>query len=190
MFVRWNEDESVRHTNTHTHMHTQTRSFAYSLSHTRPNLTELRSWAHFELCVVCCVCVRRMCMIAYPCYNIFTFLCYYFVLGRKSNASTPTVKPRLSKNICFYSPSLPTSLFRLLACLPACLLSMLTIHFAHNLYLSYRFRYKHTRTPNRIWTVAVGSRAQQHTKTQSKWKTDRRRERGREREYFSCSGFS
>lgn len=42
-------------------------------------------------------------MIAYPCYNIFTFLYYYFLLGRKSNASTPTVKPRLSKNICFYS---------------------------------------------------------------------------------------
>lgn len=69
-----------------------------------------RSRAELSRTEQCSVCAdrmregsRRMCMIAYPCYNIFTFLCYYFLLGRKSNASTPTVKPRLSKNICFYS---------------------------------------------------------------------------------------
>lgn len=117
-----------------------THAHSHAHSHQAISLTEL---CRAEELSCECVCVRRMCMIAYPCYNIFTFLCYYFVLGRKSNASTPTVKPRLSKNICFYSTSLSHSLTLCIACLPVCLLSMLTIHFAHNLYLSYRFRYTH-----------------------------------------------
>lgn len=85
--------KSVWHTHTHTHSHTSTSSDTQSHTPSAGSEFELL----FLRWTVACVWLH---------IHVIIFSHFYAIIlcsGRKSNASTPTVKPRLSKNICFYS---------------------------------------------------------------------------------------
>lgn len=85
--------------------HIHAFAFAYTSKRTHINDTTIHPYSVqsktalvFELSLnVACVWLH---------IHVIIFSHFYAIIlcsGRKSNASTPTVKPRLSKNICFYS---------------------------------------------------------------------------------------